>query len=49
MNENRIIELIRKSNDEEEAIKVALELLMKLLRKPGMNPAPLSEVCGTTQ
>lgn len=49
MNEKKIIELIRRSNDKEEAIRVALELLMTLLRKPEMNPASLLEVCGTTQ
>lgn len=49
MNEKKIIELIRRSNDPEEAIRVALALLATLLGGQETNPASLSEVFGTTQ
>ena len=49
MNEKKIIELIRRSNNPEEAIRVALALLATLLGGQETNPASLSEICGTTQ
>ena len=49
MNEKKIIELIRRSNNPEEAIRVALALLATLLGWQETNPASLSEICGTTQ
>lgn len=49
MNEMKIVELIRRSNNPEEALRVALELLVTLLGKPETNPASLLEASGTAQ